>query len=75
VNDGDRHVRATIGFAGGGVLPVRVTAERLGALRTALAGERGVFDPELEDGSVTLDLSQVAYLRVDSEEPRVGFGT
>jgi hypothetical protein len=69
-----RHVRASIGFAGGQVLAVRVPADALDGLSTALAAERGWHELELEDGSVRLDLAQVAYVRVDSDEPRVGFG-
>ena len=68
------HTRASIGFAGGQVLAVRVSTESLETLRNALAGDRRLHDLELEDGSVTIDLAQVAYVRVDSDEPRVGFG-
>jgi hypothetical protein len=67
-------VRASIGFAGGQVLPVRVDSDALAAFRQALAGDRRLYDLELEDGSVAIDLAQVAYVRVDSDEPRVGFG-
>jgi hypothetical protein len=69
------HVKASIGFAGGQVLAVRVTTAALEQLGATLAGERGWFELEIEDGSVRLDLAQVAYVRVDSDEPRVGFGT
>jgi hypothetical protein len=68
-------VRASIGFAGGLVLAIRVSVDSLGKLRDALAGDRRIYDLELEDGSVAVDLSQVAYLRVELDEPRVGFGT
>jgi hypothetical protein len=70
-----RHVKASIGFAGGQVLAVRVTTAALEQLGEKLAGDRGWLELEIEDGSVRLDLSQVAYVRVDSDEPRVGFGT
>jgi hypothetical protein len=70
-----KHTKASIGFAGGQVLAVRVAAPALEQLGAALAGERGWFELEVEDGSVRLDLAQVAYVRVDSDEPRVGFGT
>ena len=66
--------RASIGFAGGQVLAVRVDIESLQTLRKALTGERHLYDLALEDGSVTIDLAQVAYVRVESDEPRVGFG-
>jgi hypothetical protein len=69
-----KHQRASIGFAGGQVLAVRVTADALRGLNAALSGDRLWFDLELEDGTVALDLAQVAYVRVESEELRVGFG-
>ncbi len=67
-------VKLTIAFAGGQLLAGRVTEDDLRMLRAALAGDRGVHELALEDGTVTLDLAQVAYVRVDSDEPRVGFG-
>jgi hypothetical protein len=73
VNAG-RHLRVSIGFAGGQVLAVRVPAEAFEALSAALAGRAGWHELALEDGSVRLDLAQIAYVRVDSDEPRVGFG-
>ena len=74
MSDTERHIRASIGFNGGQVLAVRVRGEALGALRSALGGDARLYELELEDGSVTLDLRQIAYVRVDSDEPRVGFG-
>ena len=67
-------VRASIGFSGGQVLAVRVDGDALVALRKALGGDQRLYDLELEDGTVAIDLTQVAYVRVDSDEPRVGFG-
>ncbi|HEY1776555.1 MAG TPA: hypothetical protein VGG41_10400 [Solirubrobacteraceae bacterium] len=67
-------VRASIGFSGGQVLSVRVDSDALVALREALGGDQRLYDLALEDGSVAIDLTQVAYVRVDSDEPRVGFG-
>jgi len=69
-----RHQKVSIGFAGGQVLALRVAAEALTGLTDALASERGWHELEAEDGVVRLDLGQVAYVRVDSDEPRVGFG-
>lgn len=69
-----RHGKVSIGFSGGIVLSGRATVEALGALREALAKGRGWHDLALEDGTVSLDLAQVAYVRVESDEPRVGFG-
>ena len=69
-----RYERVSIGFTGGQVLPARVGRAELDALRKALDGDRGWHELGCEDGTVRLDLAQVAYIRVDSDEPRVGFG-
>ena len=67
--------RAAIGFQGGQVLSLRLTEEKLGELRKALAqgGNGGWQEVEATDGAVVLDLAQVVYLRVESDEHRVGF--
>jgi hypothetical protein len=67
--------RAAIGFQGGQVLSLRINEEKLGELRKALANgsSEGWREVEAADGAVVLDLSQVVYLRVESDEHRVGF--
>jgi hypothetical protein len=67
--------RAAIGFQGGQVLSLRISEENLAELRSALAAGNGDGWREVEaaDGAVVLDLSQVVYLRVESDESRVGF--
>ena len=70
----ERHLRVSIGFAGGQVLAVRVSTDALDGFRAGLGGADRWFDLALEDGSVRIDLTQVAYVRVDSDEARVGFG-
>jgi hypothetical protein len=67
--------RAAIGFAGGQVLSLRLAEENLSELRQALAQGNGGGWREVEatDGAVVLDLSQVVYLRVESDENRIGF--
>jgi hypothetical protein len=70
-----RFERISIGFAGGQVLPARVDAAARESLLKALGGGPGWHDLACEDGTVRLDLAQVAYVRVDSDELRVGFGT
>ena len=70
-----RHLKVSIGFAGGLVLSLRASAEAVDALGSVLAtGTRVWHEVAAEDGVVRLDTGQVAYLRVDSDEPRVGFG-
>ncbi len=67
--------RAAIGFQGGQVLSLRISEDKLGELRQVLAQGNGAGWREVEatDGAVVLDLAQVVYLRVESDEHRVGF--
>ncbi len=72
--EGDRPQRITIGFAGGQTLAARVAPEQLTRLRNSL-GTEGWHDVTAEDGTVAVDLGKVAYVIVEHEEHRVGFGT
>ncbi len=65
--------RISIGFQGGQVLALRVTDTQLVALTAAL-GSAAWHELETEDGIVRLDLAQVAYVRAENEDQRVGFG-
>ena len=67
--------RADIGFQGGQVLSVRVAKDAYDGLKTALEGDRSDRWHELktQDSDVSLDLSQVVYVRLDTEDQRVGF--
>ena len=67
--------RISIGFHGGQVLSVRVTAKELAALQRALNKGDGWHELEVEDGAVHIALATVVYLRTESSEARVGFGT
>jgi len=55
------------------VLALRVTDEQLAALNAALRSG-GWHEVDSEEGPVRLDLSQVVYVRSESDELRVGFG-
>jgi hypothetical protein len=63
----------SIGFQGGQVLALRVSEEQLKALNKALGGD-GWHEVGSDEGPVRLDLSQVVYVRSESDELRVGFG-
>jgi hypothetical protein len=67
--------RAALGFVGGAqVLSLRLQDNALAELRKALQDKReGWYEVEATDGAVLVDLGQVAYLRVESGEHRVGF--
>ena len=67
--------RIDIGFQGGQVLPARVTQEAYDSLSGALTDERSQrwFELETVDSKLSIDLSQVVYVRVDTEAQHVGF--
>ena len=67
--------RVDIGFVGGQVLNVRLEEGPLKDLRKALERDPGWHDLEADDGQVALDLTKVAYVRLDSGEHKVGFIT
>jgi hypothetical protein len=70
----DKLQRISIGFHGQ-ALSARVSADRLGELRSAVAtGQGGWFELESEDGTILLDLTKVIFVRLEGGEQRVGFG-
>ncbi len=70
----DLNRRIVIGFQHGAGLPLRIPEPALGALRQALQeGKDRWHEIEGPDGAVLLDLGQVAYVRVESGDQRVGF--
>jgi hypothetical protein len=71
----DETRRIDIGFQGGQVLPARVKQGAFDGLRSALSDERSErwFELETLDSKIAIDLSQVVYVRIDTEEQRVGF--
>jgi prefoldin subunit 5 len=66
--------KAAIGFAGGQVLALRLSESQLNELRSVLKeGRERWSEVEAADGAVLVDVGQVVYLRVESDEHRVGF--
>ena len=66
--------RGAVGFQGGQVLSLRLPEAELEQLRAALReGRERWHEVAASDGAVLVDLGQVVYLRVDSDEHRVGF--
>jgi len=65
--------RVEIGFSGGQVLSVRMSEDALRSLHGALGQSQGWTDVETQDGSVTLDLSQVVFVRLAAGDQRIGF--
>ena len=66
--------RAAVGFQGGQVLSLRLSDSQLTELRKVIreGGERW-HEVEAADGAVLVDVGQIVYLRVESDEHRVGF--
>ena len=66
--------RAAIGFQGGPVLSLRLSEEQLTTLRSTLKeGRERWQEVEASDGAVLIDIGQVVYLRVESDDHRIGF--
>ena len=66
--------RAAIGFHGGQVLSLRLSEDQLKTLRDTLReGRERWLEVEAADGAVLVDIGQVVYLRVESDDHRIGF--
>jgi hypothetical protein len=66
--------RTALGFQGGQVLSLRLPEEMLNSLRDTLKeGRERWLEIEAADGAVLIDIGQVVYLRVESDEHRIGF--
>jgi hypothetical protein len=68
-----KYRRVDVGFHAGGVLSLRLEEDQYTALRGAMGGSERWHEVESEDATVTLDLSHVIYVRLDTESGRVGF--
>ena len=70
----DRPKRVALGFHAGGALSLRLAPDKLEALQRELtSGANGFREVETADGPVLVNLAQVIYLRVESDEQRIGF--
>ena len=70
----ERAKRVDVGFTGGQVLAVRLQDDAYKALVGALQGGSGGWHEVVtEDSQVSVDLAQVVYVRLDTEQHRVGF--
>ena len=71
----DESRRIDIGFQGGPVLPARLKQSSYDELHKALSKDRSErwFELGTIDSKISIDLSQVVYVRIDTEEQRVGF--
>jgi hypothetical protein len=69
----ERPQRVEIGFGGGQVISARVAESELEKLREALGRGGGWYDFQTEDGRLSIDRDQVAFVRTAAPEHRVGF--
>ncbi|CAB4915632.1 unannotated protein [freshwater metagenome] len=72
-SDKDQRQTVTLGFQGGAGLSLRLTQKEAGKLLEQLA-DGGWHETQDASGPVRIDLSQVVFVRAESEEHRVGFG-
>jgi hypothetical protein len=70
----DDFVRVEIGFAGGQIMSWLVTPESAEALdRNLGAGASGTLTVDAQEGTVTIVLDRVLYVKRYAREARVGF--
>lgn len=67
--------RIAIGFAAGQVLSLRVDKAEAASLLAALGNGGPLYEVQTDDGPVTLRLDSVVYVRTESTESKVGFGS
>jgi hypothetical protein len=66
--------RVDVGFSGGQVLSLRMLEDAYRALGDEVrSGSQGWHELEAEDSKVTVNLGQVVYIRLDTEQQKVGF--
>jgi hypothetical protein len=70
---GERPQQVSIGFAGGQVLSVRALPKELSGLRKALEGGGRWHELHDIEGTSLVDVSQVVYVRVDTDAHKIGF--
>ncbi len=64
--------KVEIGFEGGQVVAVRLSADALKDLRKQVE-KGGWHDIETEDGTLSVYVGKVAFLRIDAAAQKVGF--
>lgn len=70
----ERPKRVDLGFSGGQVLSLRMQDAAYRALGEEVrSGSQDWHEIEAEDSDVSVNLGQVVYVRLDTEQQRVGF--
>jgi hypothetical protein len=69
----DEQTKVEIGFGIGQVLSVKLSGGELGDLRKAVEDGKGWFDLRTQEGTVSLNLATVVFIRVDDAAHSIGF--
>ena len=71
--DNGKYRRVDVGFKAGAILSIRLQEEQYKRLHDAIGGSDRWLDLDAEDATVSLELAEVVYVRLDTERGRVGF--
>jgi len=70
----ERAKRVDVGFSGGQVLSLRLSDDAYRSLGEEVrSGSQGWHEFEAEDSKLSVNLGQVVYVRLDTEQQKVGF--
>jgi hypothetical protein len=69
----DEQTKVEIGFGIGQVLSVKLSSGELTDLRKAVEAGKGWFDMRSQEGTVSLNLATVVFIRVDDAAHSIGF--
>ena len=70
----ERPKRIDIGFSGGQVLSLRMSDDAYRSLGDEVrSASQGWHEIDAEDSKVSVNLGQVVYVRLDTEQQKVGF--
>jgi hypothetical protein len=65
--------RVEVGFSGGQLIVMRLSAGEYEDLRRSVTKRDGWYEVQSADGVVALDLGQVVFVKREPDEHRVGF--
>jgi hypothetical protein len=65
--------RVEVGFSGGQLIAMRLSAGAYEDLRKAVTKRDGWYEVDSADGPVALDLGQIVFVKREPDEHRVGF--
>ncbi len=69
----EEQTKVEIGFGIGQVLSVKLAADELSSLRKSVESGKGWFDMRTQEGTVSLNLATVVFIRVDDAAHSIGF--